>query len=150
MLAWAGPVLQRTGRGFESLHDHLESCTSLVRRDSFGTERRLQITHLHLWLVTGFFLNALRVIATTLSQDNFVATTCFRNLFFLGHQHALCHSELRICLLQLLYFACSNLLYQALTFSGIMAQLLTAFCHTAFCTWELVHSAPLPTSTIST
>ena len=48
VLAWAGPVLQRTGRGFESLHDHLESCTSLVRRDSFGTERRLQITHLHL------------------------------------------------------------------------------------------------------
>ena len=30
VLAGAGPVLQRTGRGFDSLHDHLESCAYLV------------------------------------------------------------------------------------------------------------------------
>ena len=59
----------------------------LVRKDSFGTARKLQSTQLHLWPVTRFFLNAMRVIVTILSLgifigDNVASRTCSTSLIF--------------------------------------------------------------------
>ena len=42
-----------------------------------------------------------------------------------------------------------QLTFQPSAFSGILSQMLTASCRTAFRTWKLVHPAPLTTSTIS-
>ena len=54
--SWAGPVLQRTGRGFDSLHDHLESCRNLVLRYNFGHQESCSLPNYRSGWLPDFFL----------------------------------------------------------------------------------------------
>ena len=150
--SWAGLVLQRTSRGFDSPHDHLESCRNLVRLDNFGHRESCSLPNYSSGRSPDFFLTLCSLLPRRCLSANLWPQRAYGTCFFWAITtryvtrisettcYIYCSLPITNCYIKHSYFLSS--------WRTCSKHFVTR--HFALGNWCILHSAPLPTSTIST